>query len=144
MCDGSVLTVKNINSPYYYSVGGRVGFGENSVAAVERETYEETGIRFKAGKLAFVHENFFDADFLDDTPTHEISFYYMMEPPPGPLVFRCDSRRMDGGEESLRWLPLDKLDEYEVYPEFYKTDLRDAFKGVRHYITEKGVTRLVL
>jgi len=136
-----VLMVKNEAHPFYYTVGGRVNFGESSQAAVLRETFEETGINFEIDRLAFIHENFFyDIDSAFDAPAHEIALYYLMK----PLLLsdiesmHCNSLGFGGVKESLHWLPLDKLSEYRLYPEFYKTELLNMKKEVNHFITKNG------
>ena len=58
----------NENRVFYYSVGGRVKFGESLEKAVLREVKEETGIEAEIDRMAFVHENFFTDD--DGTDFH--------------------------------------------------------------------------
>ena len=45
MQNGKILMVGNRRSDYYYSVGGRIKFGETAEEAVIREVQEETGVR---------------------------------------------------------------------------------------------------
>ena len=89
--DGKLLMVRNTGSDYYYSVGGRVKFDEDSENAVIRETAEETGAKMSVDRLIAIHENF----FTEKEHYHEISFYYIMNVPENfvPLFrlfsFRC-------------------------------------------------------
>ena len=75
-----VLMAKNPNDKreYYYSVGGRVKFGESLEDAVKRELMEETGIDCEIDRLACIHENFFTDD--DGVPFHEISCFFTVKP----------------------------------------------------------------
>jgi len=141
--DNHVLMVKNDNHTYYYPVGGRVNFGETSEEAVLREVYEETNINFQIDRLAFVHENYFIADFLeiDKAPCHEIALYYMMKQSDEVSNIVCNSVGADGGAESLHWLPIAGLDDYMVFPGFYKTSLRKLNDKVEHFITKDGKTK---
>jgi len=133
--DNKILMVKNAKHPYYYSIGGRVMSGETSEAAVLRETYEETNIQFEIDRLVFVHENFTVADFIDNKQFQEIALFYVMKPTDQVLNIKCDSYGADGGKESLHWLPIDELSNYPVYPEFFKTELKDLKNEVAHFIT---------
>ena len=54
-----ILFVKSSIGDYYYVIGGGVHLGETSETAIEREFFEETGIRAKADYLTVVCENFF-------------------------------------------------------------------------------------
>ena len=139
--DKKVLLVKNTDFPYYYTVGGRVNYGETSEKAVAREVYEETGVHFEIDRLAMIHENFFVADFLNNTFCHEIAFYYLMKPFPNINDLSCSSITDFGAKESLYWIPVDELSAYDVYPEFYKTELLDIKNEVQHFITKNNETR---
>jgi len=52
--DNCVLMIKNENHPYYYSIGGRVNFGETAEDVIIREAHEETNIHFEIDRLAFL------------------------------------------------------------------------------------------
>ena len=139
--DNKLLMIKNENFPYFYSVGGRVKFGETSESAVLREVYEETQVRMDIARLAFVHENFFTVDFLNHAPGHEISLFYLMNQTDGIEHMKSGSAGADGGRESLHWLPLDDLSEYHLFPEFFKTELKNIDSGgVEHFISKDGNT----
>ena len=134
--------VKNENHSYYYTVGGRVSFGETSESAVLREVYEETGIEFKVDRLAFIHENYFVADFLniDNVPCHEIAFYFLMKHSDEIKNTKCNSTGVGEGTESLHWLPTAGLLRCELFPEFYKTELQNLRNEISHFVTKDGCT----
>ena len=142
LLDNKVLMVKNENFPYYYTVGGRVNLGETSEAAVMREVFEETGIRLEIDRLAFIHENYFVGSIFGakDEPFHEVAFYYLMKQSDEIKNIKCTSSGADGGAESLHWLPLTELSDYNLFPDFYKTELLSLKKEVVHFITMKGRT----
>ena len=61
----------------YYTIGGRVHFGETSEQAILREVFEETGIKAEIDRLAFIHESFFA---IDGTAYQELALYYLIKP----------------------------------------------------------------
>jgi 8-oxo-dGTP pyrophosphatase MutT (NUDIX family) len=137
-----VLMVKNENYTCYYTVGGRVNLGETSEDAVLREVLEETGIRLEIDRLAFIHENYFVGSIFggEDEFHHEVAFYYLMKQSDETKDIKCTSVGADGGAESLFWLPISELSNYDLFPDFYKTELLDLKKEVGHFITVKGHT----
>lgn len=136
--DANLLMVKNSNAPYYYSVGGRVKFGESSTDAILREVFEETQIKFEIERLAFIHENFFIWE-IDNEPFHEISLFYLMKQQDTKNI-KCNTIGENGGDEELYWLPLNKLNQYQLYPEFFKMELTNAIESVGHFITKDNQT----
>lgn len=62
-----------IRSEFHRLLGGHVDFGEATVAAVEREILEETGVRLTEAVLLGVLENRF---VYQDQPGHEVVFVY--------------------------------------------------------------------
>ena len=133
MKDGKVLMVGNEGAEHFYSVGGRIKFGETAEEAVVREVFEETGVRLSVDRLGFIHENY----FMGDSPSkqgklvYEISFFFYMKVPQDfePV---CGSFTEDGRREFLKWIALDG--EEKIYPEFFKTELAAPSDGVKHII----------
>ena len=126
---GKLLMVKSVHG-YYYSVGGRVKFGETAREAVVREVFEETGVRLEAKRLAFVHENYFHGDAPANTGKliYELCFYFLMDVPDGFAPVN-DCIADNGGQEPLCWVPLDTTE--RIYPEFFKTELAELSPGVK-------------
>lgn len=120
--NGKLLMVKNDRDRYYYSVGGRVLMGEDSVCAVERECFEELGVRLKAGRLLFVHENFFTEETTKEY-FHEVALFYLMRlrKPLGEITH--ESRASTGFAEQFVWLPIDELSSFHLYPKFFTREL---------------------
>jgi len=140
--ENSVLMVKNENFPYFYTVGGRVNFGETSHDAVIREVLEETGVAMEIDRLAFIYENFFTASVFSATngKFHEVGFYYLMKTCDKIKDIKCTSMGDDGGAETLHWLPIAELESYDLFPEFYKTQLLNIKDETVHFITRDGRT----
>jgi len=131
---GCVLMAKNEGVPYYYSVGGGVHLNETAEGAVCREVLEETGVNYEVDRLAFIHENFFKGTWNDENKIcHEIAFYFLMKHK-GVKEFNWESRSLSGVKETVCWLPIDKLDEYEVYPTFFKDKLTNMSSVIEHIV----------
>ena len=131
-----ILFVRNRREEFYYTVGGGVHLGETSEEAIEREVYEETGLKYEVDRIAFIHEYFFNLR-VDDIrrECQEISFYYLMKPRGRCMEITKESRTL-GVREEFHWLALKELEKYEGYPEF----LHEMIKNVRD---DKRVGHLV-
>lgn len=133
-----LLMVGNYRTDYLYSVGGRIKFGETAEQAIIREVFEETGAKMEIDRLGFVHENY----FFGDAPTnigkliYEIAFFFYMKVP-NDFEPKCDSFAEDGSKEFLKWISLSE--EQKIYPTFFKTELQNPQKDVRHYVTDERI-----
>ena len=132
---GKVLMVGNDRADYLYSVGGRIKFGETAEQAVVREVNEETGVKMDIDRLGFVHESYFYGDDASRAGKliYEISFYFYMKVPEDfkPV---SESFTDDGAKEYLIWVPLGE--DIRMYPEFFKTELRNLMDTVKHFVTD--------
>jgi 8-oxo-dGTP pyrophosphatase MutT (NUDIX family) len=101
---------------------------------VVREVYEETGVKMEVDRLGFIHENFFPGDSLlkKGSIVHEISFFFYMKV---PSDFEPVKSSYTEGEriENLVWIKADHPKKY--YPEFFKTELYNPTKEVKHFVT---------
>lgn len=134
--DGKCLMTRNGRHDYFYSVGGRIQFGETAEEAVVREVEEETGWRLRVDRLGFVHENYFTGDGAANLGrlVYEISFYFYMDVPDGfePV---CMSFTEDGAAEHLEWVAPD--DPRTIYPAFFRTELAHPEDTVKHFVTDE-------
>ncbi|MBE6617839.1 MAG: NUDIX domain-containing protein [Ruminococcaceae bacterium] len=134
--NGKVLMVGNERDNYLYSVGGRIKFGETAEEAVVREVYEETGVKMEIDRLGFVHENYFYGDASTNLGKliYEISFFFYMKVP-DDFTPVSDSFTEDNCKEHLVWADLD--DEIKMYPEFFKTELKNITHTVKHFVKDE-------
>ena len=136
MKEDKFLMVENDLFDHMYSVGGRIKFGETAEEAVVREVFEETGVKMEIDRLGFIHENFFPGDSLvkQGNIVHEISFFFYMKVPED-FELVCDSFTEDGNKEHLVWIRADHPKTY--YPAFFRTELTNPVKEVRHFVTKQ-------
>lgn len=131
--NNKLLMVRNEKDPYYYSVGGRVKFGETAEEAVIREVFEETGVKSQIDRLGFVHQNFFMAD---GSVYHELAFFFYIKP-----AEEFDSISLDfdenGSTEHLYWLDLDNIEKEYLYPEFFKSELKIPSDNLKFFTTNQ-------
>lgn len=140
MQDGKILMAGNERVDYLYSVGGRIKFGETAEEAVVREVLEETGVKMEVDRLGFIHENY----FYGDSPTklgqfvYEISFFFYMKMP-SDFAPISESFTEDNSVEHLQWVSLD--DDVKMYPEFFRTELKNPTDTVKHFATDERLHR---
>jgi ADP-ribose pyrophosphatase YjhB (NUDIX family) len=132
-----VLVAKNELVDYYYSIGGAVKLHESAEEAVIREVLEETGVKYEIDRLAFIHENFFRG--IDKDPSlkcHEIALYFLMKPK-GNQCLNDNSYVHNDVREHMFWLPILNLNNYKLFPTFYKDKLNKISDSVLHIKTEE-------
>lgn len=119
--DGCLLLAQSPSLPYLYSVGGGVHINETAEQAVVREVQEETGVTYEIDRLAFISERFVNNE-------HRLSFYFLMKPR------GMKSLNVTNDDEKMVWIPMDKLDEYDISPEWYKTELLNISDSVKYFV----------
>ena len=135
--NGCVLMAKNDLDDYYYSVGGAVKLHESAEEAVKREVFEETGIKYEIDRLAFINENFFKGiNNNENLKCHEISFYFLMKSK-GNQSLNDNSFVYNGIRERMFWLPIQELNNYKLFPIFFKEKLFHINNTVLHIKTEE-------
>lgn len=103
---------------FYYSVGGRVKFGEGLEEAMLRELKEETGIDCVLDGLYCMHENFFTDD--DGVFFHELSAFFVIKPNRKLLNIEDGHLTHDGPNgEFLKWIDVNTCTA-DFYPQFLK------------------------
>ncbi len=139
--DGSILMVKNDGEPYYYSVGGRVHFNETVEDAIRREIFEETGLRAEIDRPIFFHENFF-IEAARNEYFHEVAVFFLIKPIKDIDKIVDGSFTDNGAKEHLEWLPIDRLSDYPIHPQFFYTELKRLPENLKFIVTDETSRRL--
>ncbi len=135
--EGHALFSYGEESGYYYTIGGGVHVGERSEDAVIREVYEETGERFEVERPLCLVENFFKGDdvWLKDLNCHAVEFYYLMKPTK-KREYDVESVTTCGEHERMCWLPIDKIDDYDVRPVLAKELVKKLPEHFTSYVND--------
>lgn len=122
--DDKMLFVRSKINNYYYIIGGGVHLGEASEKCVEREMYEESGMKAKADDLAVVCENFFKGDGgkIKGLDCHTIEFYYRMTVSEEEYR-KCKSCTDDN--EELVWLSIEEIEHAQIKPTIIKERIKE-------------------
>lgn len=138
--DGYILFVGSENSNYLYTVGGGVHMGETAEDCVKREVYEETGRKYEIDRLAAVCENFFKGNggIIDSLDCHCLELYFVMKSK-RIKDLKGNSYNADGDKEELKWIPIDKIDEYNIKPSFLKEKIKEIIESntILHIVSDK-------
>ena len=137
--DDKILMVKNNRDDYYYSVGGRIQFGETAEQAVKREVKEELGFEMEIDRLGFICEAYFYGTIGDkqERLIYEPAFYFYMKAPDG-FELENETFLEDGSPEYLEWVPFDT--EKTIYPEFFKTELKNPSRETKYIVADERKT----
>jgi ADP-ribose pyrophosphatase YjhB (NUDIX family) len=128
--NGHILLHKQVSDKHWALPGGRVKVLEDSAAGVKREFLEELGVVVELENLLWVTENFFTYNHAN---FHELGFYYQV------LSEKMMNHNeafygLEGERLLYQWVPINKVDEITLYPEFLKTSLKNLPSSTQHII----------
>lgn len=125
-----VLFHRHKDDSYWALPGGGVEIGESTKESIMREWKEELGEKVTVKATAFIVEQFFT---YRERPMHELGFYYYMKADKS-LFQRGPFYGMEGDHLIYQWLPLDKLNEYDIRPYFLRDRLPSLPDQTEHLI----------
>jgi 8-oxo-dGTP diphosphatase len=110
---------------YYVLPGGGQHYGETLQAAVRREVNEETSLEVTVGDLLFIRDYIStNHEFAGlEKETHQVEFIFACEI--GPMGDARLGDAPDDDQIDVKWLPLDSLMDYRVYPLSLRPRLMD-------------------
>lgn len=137
--EGHALFSYGEDAKHFYSVGGGVHVGEHSEEAILREVFEETGEHFEIERPLCLVENFFYGNAtLESLNCHTIEYYYLMKPKE-KKAYDVHSVTTAGENEKMCWLPIDKLDEYDIRPILLKELAKNPPEHFTAFVNDQRV-----
>lgn len=133
--ENKVLLVEMDDSGFLCLPGGYVELGETTEFAVKRELLEEIGKPFEISEYLGVVENYFINKY--NRKMHEISFYYLMKNNDTLTTDNFSLIENDKGSKiklDFYWVDLDKIDDFDIRPNFLKTILKSKKMKFEHLI----------
>ena len=138
--DGKYLFIKSDYGDYDYMMGGAVHMGETSAECIEREVFEESGIKAKADLLCVVCENFFDGKGgnIEGKDCHVLEYYYIMK----AVNYESVKERTDDGEK-LVWLSIEEIKNSNIKPSFIPERIEEILttKHTIHIIESRDCSK---
>ena len=132
--DNKILVQKDRNGNEYALPGGHVKIGETLENGLIREIMEEIGVKIKCNRLLWSEECFWE---WNGKQAHNIAFYYWVElceeldiPHDGEFVSHKDNCNV-----LIGWMPIEKLQEINIYPEFLKEEIYHLDKPMKHFVS---------
>ncbi|MBD3288163.1 NUDIX domain-containing protein [candidate division KSB1 bacterium] len=119
-----VLKKKAANDIYYVLPGGGQRHGENLIETLKRECLEETGAEVEVGDLVCLREYIGAHHEFSDVHSHLHQ---------NDLMFSCkilndyttvEPTEEDEGQIGMEWLPLESLEQYNLYPKILRSYLK--------------------
>lgn len=133
--DGKLLIQRDRDGNEYALPGGHVKIGETTMDGLIREYKEETGADINVERLLWTEECFWK---WNGKQAHNIAFYYQIElcdgsdiPDTGGFVSHKDNSHV-----VLGWMPVEKLGDVTIYPDFIKEAIFNLDAAPRHFITK--------
>lgn len=133
--NGEILVQREIGCEEYALPGGHVKIGETLEDALKRELFEEMGLRVACRRLLWSEESFWQ---WNGRLAHGIAFYYLIEPQPGAVLPRKGAwtAQRDNPCVEYGFLPIERLKDATVYPEFLKDEIACLDGPMKHFVSK--------
>ena len=133
--DGKLLVQRDRDGNEYALPGGHIKIGETLEDGLVREFKEETGADIKCSRMLWSEECFWT---WNGRQAHNLAFYHLIELTNGctiPDIGEFVSHK-DNCNVVIGWMPIKKLKDIIIYPEFLKKEIHDLNKPMQHFISK--------
>ncbi len=128
---GKVLCILcKYDEEFYLFPGGGLEPGETIGEGVEREFFEETGLKVKAKKMVYVN------DWIKDrkTNTRVLNVFFLVQRTGGKISL---GEKDDGKVKKVKWIPLKEFKKIDFRPKYLakrlESDFKKGFKEVLYF-----------
>ncbi len=138
--NNKLLALRMKNNISFCLPGGHVELGEDTRTAVIREMLEETETPMTISKELAIVESFYkDKNGLT---THEISFYYIVEPENYDKISLENYTRIESDKDEIKkhnfeWIALSELSSIDFRPNYIKHKLANNDLSFEHLIIKE-------
>jgi len=130
-----ILIQRGVEDTEYALPGGQLKFGETGAETVIREFKEEMGVNVFVDKFLWIEEAFWK---WNNSDCHTICFYYLLKMEnPDEILSKGSIFKSEETDESrliFKWIDLEKIDNYKIYPIFLKDEIYNIKDGIKHFI----------
>lgn len=138
--DNKLLALKMKNNVSFCLPGGHVELSEDTRSAIIREMLEETETEVTISNELAIVESFYKDKH--DLSTHEISFYYIVEPKNYDKIPLENYTRIENDKDEIKshnfeWLELSKLADVDFRPSYIKDKLANHNLLFEHLIIKE-------
>jgi 8-oxo-dGTP pyrophosphatase MutT (NUDIX family) len=118
---GHVLIHRSKKETHWSLPGGRVKLGDDAQSSLKREMMEELAVHAEVEKHLWTVENFFT---YNEKEFHEVGLYFKVRTTENLHFHEGEEFIGEEGERLVyKWVPLDRLNDYELYPEAVKNKI---------------------
>ena len=133
--NGKILVQRDRDGNEYALPGGHVRIGETLEDGLVREYKEETGADITCVKMLWSEECFWE---WSGKKAHNFAFYYQIALCNGSMI--PDTGEFESHKDNcqvvLGWLPIERLPDVTIYPEFLKKEIYHLDRPLQHFVSK--------
>lgn len=133
--NGKILVQRDKDGNEYALPGGHIKLGETLTDGLIREFKEETGADIVPRRMLWSEECFWE---WNGKKAHNLSFYHLIELLPGADIPDNGEfvSHKDNCNVLIGWIPVTKLQNIIIYPEFLKEEIHHLDGGITHFVSK--------